>query len=319
MEAAHIVLVTGASGFVGRWLVHALNNSKSYGAVRVVTAGRGSACDFETDVTSRDQTDELIGLVKPTSVVHLAAIAAPAEARGNPEIAWETNFVGTQNVAMSILNQKPDCRLVFAGSSEAYGQTFAAVRGRPVSESMALQPMTTYGATKAAADILLGQLSFEGLRVVRFRPFNHTGPGQSNDYVVPSFASQIALIMTGKGNNKLKVGNLAAQRDFIDVRDVVRAYVIASLDLNRSIDSMVFNLARGIAVSIQDILETLIDFSGIDIDVEQDPSKIRPVEIASALGDSSFAATHLGWRPEITLQQTLRDALKDCLGRIHSE
>lgn len=316
MASSHTVLVTGVSGFVGGWLVAALSEASAFGAVRIVTAGRNGNCNFETDITQRGETDRLIREVQPTAVVHLAALAAPGAAQKDPSAAWETNFRGTQNLAWSIIAEKSDCRLVFAGSSEAYGQSFADANGAPVTEDMALKPISTYGATKAAAEIMLGQLSFDGLRVVRFRPFNHTGPAQSDAYAVPAFASQIARIMGGNGKPVIKVGNLAARRDFIDVRDVVRAYTVAALDLERQIDGMVFNLASGTPVPIGTILRTLIETSKVDITIEESPERMRPVDILSACGNAQAAAEHLGWTPALSLDQTLRDVLQDWQSRI---
>ena len=156
-------------------------------------------------------------------MVHLAAIPTIAGAVADPAAAWRVNVMGTLDLARAIHQYAPECTLIFAGSAEAYGAT--ARQGVPLKETDPLQPLNEYAATKAAADLALGALAANGLRVIRFRPFNHTGPGQTDEFVVPAFASQIARIEKGAQPPVMMVGNLDAQRDFLDVRDVVDAYV----------------------------------------------------------------------------------------------
>jgi GDP-4-dehydro-6-deoxy-D-mannose reductase len=229
-----------------------------------------------------------------------------------PQRAWDVNFQGTMNLAYATMEFAPESRFIFAGSSEAYGASFIDVAKAPVKESAALKPMNVYGATKAAADVLVGQLAYDGLKSIRFRPFNHTGPGQTDAYVVSAFARQLAEISAGAKPPRISVGNLSAFRDFLDVRDVVRAYADAALIEDAS-DRLggVFNLSSGRSVQIQSILDMLIQLSGLKVEVEIDPQRLRGPEIAVAAGDNGAALKAFGWKPEIELSRTLGDVLDD--------
>lgn len=316
MSNQHRIIITGSSGFVGHWLLKALHEKNDDKKIKIVTLGRNENCDYNVDIVDRSSLDHIIQTVQPTAIIHLAAIAAPMFAHENKSLTWSVNLQGTLNIADSVLSNKPDCRMIFSGSSEAYGRSFAKTKGHSITEDAALEPMSTYGATKAAADIALSQMYYDGLRSVRFRPFNHTGPGQSDAYVTSAFALQIANIMQGKSAAEIKVGNLQACRDFLDVRDVVQAYKQAALDLDKNIDGMVFNLSSGLARPIQSILDILIEKSGLEIKVLQDPDRMRPVGIETAYGNAEAAYKHLGWKPIIPFLETITDVLDDWQHRL---
>lgn len=314
MPREHRILITGASGFVGSWLQRELDKRRlEQGSdLIVLTAGQGDVSDWKTDITDRDQVTTLIRNCRPTAIIHLAAIAAPADARKMPQRAWNVNFQGTMNLAYAAMELAPESRFIFVGSSEAYGASFIDAVNAPIKESAALKPMNVYGATKAAADILVGQLAHDGLKSVRFRPFNHTGPGQTDAYVVSAFAKQLAEISVGAKPPRISVGNLSAFRDFLDVRDVVRAYADAALieDVSDALGG-VFNLSSGRSVQIQSILDMLIALSGLDVEVDIDPQRLRGPEITAASGDNAAAFGAFGWKPEIELSSTLGDVLDD--------
>ncbi|MGU3401337.1 GDP-mannose 4,6-dehydratase [Brucellaceae bacterium D45D] len=312
----HRVLITGASGFVGTWLLRAFQDISTEESIEIVTAGRGANCDIDIDIVDRRATERAVRDASPTALVHLAAIAAPMEARSNPSLAWDVNLSGTLNLARAVLKEVPECRFIHVGSSETYGYFFHDAGQKAVKEDSPLKPMTTYGATKAAADIAIGQMSYDGLRSIRFRPFNHTGPGQSDSYVVPAFASQVAKIMAGQMEPIIKVGNLSAARDFLDVRDVVRAYARVALGCDEGVEGRAFNLASGKAVRIQDILDTLIHLSGMKIEVAVSPDRVRPVDIPHASGDINAAKQMLNWKPDISLDTTISDVLEDWRQRV---
>ncbi|RAX41992.1 GDP-mannose 4,6-dehydratase [Rhizobium tropici] len=316
MSFRHRILVTGGTGFVGTWLCRELATRAEAGDIEVLIIGRDEASAMDVDVTDRERTSELIRQTRPTAVVHLAAVSAPTTARRDPARAWAVNFQGTMNLAEAVIKNSPEARFIFASSSEVYGQSFEEQAGMPVDENVVLKPTTTYGATKAAADILVGQLFHDGLRSVRFRPFNHTGPGQTESFVVPAFAKQIAQIKAGLVEPVIKVGNLSAYRDFLDVRDVVRAYAAAALGEGRELDGRVFNLASGKPVQIKAILEQLILSSGLDITVVTDPERVRPVEISRATGDARVVHKALDWMPSIDLSTTIADVLSDWTRRV---
>lgn len=318
MAAQHRILVTGASGFVGTWLIRALRDLPVDDGVELVSAGRGPQCDIDLDIVDKTAVAAALRGSRPTAVVHLAAIAAPQEARKDPAQAWNVNFHGTVNLASAILGEVPDCRFIFAGSSESYGQTFADANGAAVTEDQALKPMTVYGATKAAADIAIGQMHFDGLRSIRFRPFNHTGPGQSEAYVIPAFASQIARIEAGLAPPMIEVGNLSAHRDFLDVRDVVRAYALAAIGKGDNAEGKVFNLASGNAVEIRTILDILVRLSGRKIEVVVAPDRVRPVDIPIACGDANSVVRSFGWAPQFKLEDSVSAVLSEWRKRVNA-
>ncbi len=317
------ILVTGASGFVGRYLLDELLRV-GYPRDQVFALSRSSKRSFPDgirriagDLTDRASVDAAIRDVQPTGVVHLAAIAEPARAAASPDEAWRINFDSVRFLAESLLAHSVTTRLVFAGSAEAYGASFLETAA-PIEETAPLRPTSTYGATKAAADILLGQMAYQGLRAIRFRAFNHTGPGQSPAYVVASFAGQVAEIEAGLREPHIDVGNLESRRDFLDVRDVVRAYVLAlSADLDFAA-APVFNICSGNARRVGDILEQLLTLSSARIDIRVDPARLRPSEVRSACGSSAAAMQRLGWKQHIDFDRTLVDILAHCRAVIQS-
>lgn len=307
--AARRIVVTGAGGFVGGYVLAAFDDEISAGSVELVPLTATGEGGQALEITDRGAVDEMVEALQPFAIIHLAAIAAPADARRDPGHAWRVNVDGTLNIARAICSRSPMTRLVFAGSSEAYGAAFNRLGG-VADETAALAPMTPYAASKAAADVALGQMAHDGLSVVRFRPFNHTGPGQSPAYVVPAFAGQVAAILRGEREPVVEVGNLEAVRDFLDVRDVAEAYRLAcdpGWDLS---SGEAVNLASGQGRSVRSILEALLQHAGRVIEVRTDPARLRPAEVPVAIGKADRAAELFGWRPKIDFRQTIADVLE---------
>lgn len=307
ISAARPVLITGASGFVGGYVMDALERIGIQRDCRVAVAVNSdyvpkAGRTMFLDITNAAAVGELIAAQTPAAIIHLAAVAEPASAFRDRDGSWAVNVDGTRYIAQAVMRYVPDARLVFAGSAEAYGASFNDGDGS-VTEDVALKPMSAYGATKAAADVLLSQMAFDGLNVVRFRAFNHTGPGQMSAYVVPAFAEQIALIEAEKQSPIMKVGNLDARRDFLDVRDVARAYALAAI--GRGDKGGVYNLSSGMARSIQSVLDELLSHSNADISVEIDPDRLRPSDVPHAAGNNSNVRRVLEWQAEIPLEVTL--------------
>jgi GDP-4-dehydro-6-deoxy-D-mannose reductase len=301
------VLVTGAGGFVGRYLVAALKERPGLS----VTAAGGPDTSLDgiepLDIAVPESVAELIRRIQPTDVFHLAAVTSKAAVNADPAKAWDINVNGTANVAHAILRAAPACRLIFVGSSEVYGRSFLS--GLPLDESAQLDPMSAYGETKAAADELVARLSREGLRAVRLRPFNHFGRGQRADFVVPAFADQIARIERGLQAPEIRVGDLSPRRDFLDVRDVVAAYLAVLGASDRIPNGIALNVASGAATSVQEILESLLGMASRRIAVMVDPTRLRAAEVPVAYGSANALEQLTGWRPARPMRESLRDTL----------
>lgn len=298
------IAVTGAAGFVGSVFLRLVAELDTPGieAVSIFAAETG-------DIRDPAQISQAVADMRPDVVLHLAAIAAPSTARADPSTAWHVNVMGTLNLAQAIREHSANTRLLFVGSSEAYGGSFLTSQS-PLAETTALLPRSTYAATKAAADLMIGQMSVDGLDAIRFRPFNHSGPGQTPAYVLPAFAQQVAWIEKGQQPPVVEVGNLDAERDFLDVRDVARAYLQAALPAAAQIPTgTVFNIATGQPVRIGTLLSMLLDQARVPIEVNTDAAKFRPNDIPRASGDPQAARDGLGWRPTVTLEQTIADVL----------
>jgi nucleoside-diphosphate-sugar epimerase len=291
------ILVTGAEGFVGRHLLSRL--AADFPAARILTG------DF--DVTDAAAVAAFFVREKPEFCVHLAAVSAIGVAAADPARARAVNVDGSRFIAEAILQHAPDCRMMFISSAEVYGARFNT--GTALDESAALAPLNLYAETKAAAEDVLAALCKDGLRLLRLRPFNHTGPGQSEAFVVPAFAGQIARIEAGLMPPVIHAGALTPERDCLDVRDVCRAYGLAVRRFDQLPNNTVMNIASGTAVRIREILDLLLAQARCEIRVAEDPARLRKVEIPRAVGDASHAAAALDWRPEIALRETLESVL----------
>ena len=304
------ILVTGANGFVGRHLIDALGALPQ--APRIVAATHGDAAQgpgaVALDVTNAEQTLDLIRREQPTHLMHLAGIASVSDASHDVRKTWHVNAQGTLNVALAIRQAAPECRLIFCSSAQVYGRSFRA--GKPLSEDAPLDPINIYAASKAAADLLVGQMAGDGLHAIRLRPFNHIGPGQSAEFAVPAFALQIAAIERGAQEPVMRVGNLSMRRDFLDVRDVVDAYVRAILRFDELPNGAVFNIASGQAVTIERVLDMLLSLSPVRIEIVSDPQRMRSNDAEVMIGNADAVRRALGWEPRRSIAETLRSVLE---------
>ncbi|GAU82916.1 NAD-dependent epimerase/dehydratase family protein [Bosea sp. BIWAKO-01] len=307
------ILMTGASGFVAAYAAQALRDRMRdvvlVAATREGEPLRGFDETIAFDVADGGAARVAIEMVQPTHVLHLAGIAAPPAANAQPELAWQVNTLGTLALGRAILATKPDTILLNGGSGVAYGDS--ANRVERIDEETAFAPGDDYGATKAAADLGLAVLAKRGLKVIRLRPFNHTGPGQSQDYAIPAFAAQIAAIERREREAVVKVGNLEAERDIADVGDVADGYALVALAASngRLQWGRAYNLCTGRGVRIRSVLELLLSMSSARIAVQQDPSRMRPSDLPRMVGDPMRAETELGWRASTPLESTLARTL----------
>jgi GDP-4-dehydro-6-deoxy-D-mannose reductase len=269
--------------------------------------GDGEPGDTELDIRDAQAVDRIIAEFAPDGVVHLAAISQVHDAQRTMRVTFDVNLGGTTNIVEAMRRRVPEARLLLVSSGEVYGGSFLTARG-PVNEHTVLDPTNAYAASKAAAELFIGPMTQQGLRAIRLRPFNHVGPGQSNRFVVATFIEQIVNIERGRQEPVLRVGNLDAQRAFLDVRDVVSAYVeaMASEGLD---NGAVLNIASGEARRIGDILESLLMRAQVAVKVVVDPARLRAIDIPVAAGDAGLARELLGWVPKIPFERTLVDML----------
>jgi GDP-4-dehydro-6-deoxy-D-mannose reductase len=312
------ILITGARGFVASHLYNALLHACG-GDIDVIATAKepGPHPIFgevaALDVTDRAAVEAALQSNAPTHVLHLAGVAAPSVANADPHTAWQVHLCGALNFAHTIL-RRPDCWLLHVGSALVYGES--ARSGLALDEGTLLAPTNEYAASKAAADLALGALAHRGLKCVRFRPFNHCGPGQAEGFVVPDFAMQIAKIEAGLIPPVMRVGDLNVERDFLDVRDVVRAYALAVRSAVSLAPGVILNIASGVPRRVGDVLDCLLQRSHVKISLEQDPARVRSTEVPRMIGNAARARACLIWSPEHRFEETVADVLNDWRRRI---
>jgi GDP-4-dehydro-6-deoxy-D-mannose reductase len=302
------VLVTGAGGFVGK---HLADHCVARGA-EVTGVGRRPRTDLgfayeQVDLLEGDAVSELIVRLAPERIFHIAAEASVSRSWKEPVKALRNNVTSTSNVLDAVRGVAPEAAVLLSCSGEQYGPV--APDALPVREDHPLRPQNPYAASKAMSE-MIGAFYADayGLRVLRTRAFNHAGPGQSDTFVVGSFAKQIAEAESAQpegGTALISTGNAEVRRDFSDVRDVVRAYWMV-LD---GAEADVFNICSGRATSISDILSGLAAHSTLDVESRVDPDRLRGSEVMEIRGSHDKLTEATGWRPEIDLDTTLRDAL----------
>ena len=231
------------------------------------------ACSDGLDIRALEPLEREVVAAAPDAIVHLAAVSSVAASLQDPARCYRVNFLGTRNLLDVALRRLPDTRVLLVGSADEYITTRADPVAYP--ETTGLRPASPYARTKAAAE-LLGALACErGLSVMRTRSFNHTGAGQSDQFVASSFARQIAEISAGVREPRVAVGNLESVRDFLDVDDVVSAYIHL---LDPALPAGVFNVASGVPVRISKLLDTLIELAGVDPEITVNQEYFRPTD-----------------------------------------
>lgn len=306
-------LITGAGGFVGGHLCDYLLMHTDWHLLGVVYPQPVGEQPQEqrlrlvhADLRDPAAVKALLEEARPDAIFHLAAQAFVPTSFADPWDTLENNIRSQLNVLEAVRQSGREVRVLVVGSNEEYG---APAPGElPQTEENPLRPNNPYAVSKVAQDMLGLQyfLAYK-IPVVRVRPFNHTGPGQSPNFVVPAFASQIARIEAGLQEPVMKVGNLEAARDFSDARDIVRGYYLA---LTQGEPGEVYNLASERARTIREVLDMLLGYARAEIRVERDPARYRPVDVPVVYGSAEKLRRRTGWRPEIPFEQTLRDTLE---------
>lgn len=307
----HRTLITGANGFVGRQLCRTLQHTGQH--VIAVSSHADQPVPFASETVSCDIREaesvaQIIRDTSPTRIVHLAAITHIPKSFEAPQLTWQTNVMGSINVLEAMRKFAPECFILFVSSADVYGAAFK--QNIPLDEDVPCLPQNPYAASKLAAETAFNEYFRRGTRGVVARPFNHIGAHQSPDFVTASFARQIALIEAGKLEPVLKVGDLQASRDFLDVADVCRAYeLLLALADSTGEHQRCFNISSGQTHQIAQVLEMMLQMSSATIRAEQDPARMRPSDIPYAAGNSQRLRQTLGWKPSIGLPETLKELL----------
>jgi GDP-4-dehydro-6-deoxy-D-mannose reductase len=305
-------LITGISGFVGSYLAEYLLDHTDWQVAGTVFGPYANIADlcgrlelYPAELSRLDVVTFILEQAKPDVIFHLAAQPLVVVSRQDPWGTIETNIHVQLNVLEGVAQVKPDCRVLVVGSAEEYG--LVSEEDLPIDEDTPLRPLSPYALSKIAQDLLgLEYYLTHRLHVVRVRPFNHTGPRQRVGFVAPDFARQIAAVERRLQPPVIQVGNLTARRDFSDVRDVIRAYVMA---ITRGEPGQVYNVGSGQSHSIQEVLDTLLALSQASIQIQPDLQRMRPSEVPEMVCDATRLRRQTGWQPEISFESSLRDVL----------
>jgi GDP-4-dehydro-6-deoxy-D-mannose reductase len=319
------ILVTGAGGFAGQHLLRLLLEEPGamvFGATLdgleppAGTLSREERSRVEwrpLDITSNQSLRTLLDTGGFDQIYHLAGQSSVGESFANPLATWDVNATGTLRLLTALGHSGYQSRVLVISSAEVYGSV--PVEAQPVPEDRAAAPVTPYGASKLGAEAVALQAAASGAtEVVVARSFNHAGPGQDARFIFPSMARQLAAMNAGIADPVLRVGNLEAKRDFLDVRDVVRAYVRL---LEQGESGTVYNVCSGISHSLQELVEQLVQISATRALIEVDPERFRPVDIPELRG-SPDRLRSLGWQPTIPMGKTLQDLYDEAAQQVVS-
>lgn len=299
-------LITGGTGFVGSHLVEELlhrgeknivvtNYSPEAGCVGQLLPKENIV---QLDLTNRDETFELIQKLQPKKIFHLASIAVVGKSFDKASHIFQNNITLQLNLLEAVRQHSPDSRMLIIGSGAEYGKIEPS---ETITEETLLNPIDPYAVSKVTQDLLaLSYFNSYHLNVIRARPFNHIGERQTTDFAIPAFISQIVEIEQGK-REKLMVGNLEAIRDFTDVKDVVKAYVLM---MEKGEPGAVYNVASGNRYSMKEILDMMVQLTKTPVTIEQDQNRLRPSDIP-IMKVNSEKLKSLGWSAEIDIHETL--------------
>nr|MBN2276646.1 GDP-mannose 4,6-dehydratase [candidate division Zixibacteria bacterium] len=307
-------LITGIAGFAGSYLAgHLLDNGYDVYGILAPGEKKDNIRPFEErlhlerfDILKPTRLAKMIKATTPDYIFHLAAFSSVGRSFENERLSYNINFFGTLNVFEAAVSLKSSLKkLVFISSADIYG-TFTP-KGKTLTEKQPYNPLSPYGISKVAGELLARHYHRnKAIPIVIIRSFNHTGPGQTDTFVVPSFCRQIALIERGRVKSIMRVGDLSASRDLSDVRDIVAGYRLAAI---KGKPGETYQLCSGNSVSIKSVLDKLLKLSTADIKVQIDKSRFRKSDIPILKGDCSKSKRQLGWKMHYSLDKTLNDTL----------
>jgi GDP-4-dehydro-6-deoxy-D-mannose reductase len=288
------ILLIGGNGFVGKHLKNALIDS-----YEVISTGK------ELNINNLHDLEKFIGKIKPDAVVHLAAISSIIDSIDAPKKTFDVNFFGTLNVLLALKKNKFKGRFLFISSSQVYGSIDE--NELPISEASHLKPDNPYAVSKAAAELLCLQwIKTENFKIIIARPFNHIGPGQSENFSISSFGHQLAQIKLGIKKSFIEIGDISMFRDFTDVRDVVSAY---KLLLENGKEGEIYNIASNSEKTIKSLLDRMIRISGLEVDLRINKSRLRANDQQKLIGNNSKLIEGLNWERKFFIDDTLEDIL----------
>lgn len=313
-------LITGINGFVGSHLAEYLLHHTDwqvagtlYGPARLIQPIRHRLELYPAELSHLAVVEFILDQARPDVIFHLAAMAVAGRSWQDPAGTITLNMSMQANILQAVANLKLDCRVLCIGSSEAYGAV--SPEDQPIDEETPFRPTNPYGVSKAAQDLLALQYHLSHrLDTVRVRPFNHIGPRQGPGFVTPDFASQVARIEAGQQEPTLRVGNLEAQRDFTDVRDVIHAYHLLAVHGQAG---QAYNVGSGQTHSAQEVLDYFVAHSHTPIRIEPDPARLRPSDIPLVICDYTRLHACTGWTPTIPFEQSLADVLEYWRSEVH--
>ena len=306
------ILIIGAAGFVGNYLIEALTNCDEYEVCATKLPIENISCErmnedniYNLNILEKDSIVDLLFSIRPDYIFHLAAQSSVSVAWNKPDLTIDINIKGAVNTLDAIREMYYKPRVLMIGSGEEYGHI--KQDEVPIIEDNSLRPGNIYAATKVCQNMIsrIYHQAYD-MDVMMVRAFNHIGPRQSSIFVISDFCRQVAEIELGIREPIMHVGNLAARRDFTDVRDVVRAYILL-MQYGKSGET--YNVGSGHAYEIREILDKIISLSEREIAIEIDPNKIRPVDVPIIEADITKLVKTTGWSKEISLEQTLVETL----------
>ncbi len=311
--ASKKTLITGIAGFAGSHLAELLLSKgiEVYGLFRPrsktehLESIKSKLHLEDADLLDSHSLYTTIAKIKPDYIFHLAAQSFVPTSWVSPSVTLEVNVVGSGNPFEAVRQVGIDPVIQIACSSEEYGLVYP--NEIPIKETNPLRPQSPYAVSKVAMDYLGYQYfcSYK-MRIIRTRGFNHTGPRRGETFVTSNFAKQIAMIEKGKQDPVIHVGNLESERDWTDVRDMVRGYLLA---VEKCDAGEVYNICTGKAVKVQHMLDMLLSYSKVKVEVRPDPSRMRPSDVPVLIGDNSKFVSKTGWKPEIPFEKTMEDLL----------